>query len=166
MSAIFDALFAGLEKLDGDRDIRYEMRVALDALHECSHEHEDWLNRSHRVRVAANRLERAIANLSPKLHNLGVPCEQCGSTDGWTCQWCAQRKPRKRQINLIFDDWRDSENRSIYDSERGIELSLGSFHAGSTFRGYIELDDDEADGLRAALKAGFTPVFYVTGGQS
>lgn len=63
MSAIFDALFGGLECLEGDRDIRREMRLALDALHECSHEHEDWLNRPHRVRVAAGRLEKAIASL-------------------------------------------------------------------------------------------------------
>jgi len=65
MSAILDALSAGLEKLAGNRDILCEMRLALDALHDCSHEHEDWLNRSRRVRVAANRLEKAVAKLTP-----------------------------------------------------------------------------------------------------
>ncbi len=65
MSAIFDALSSGLEKLEGDHDILCEMRLALDALHEISHEHEDWLNRSHQVRVAANRLEKAVRNLTP-----------------------------------------------------------------------------------------------------
>ena len=60
MSAIFDALSAGLETLEGDGDILFEMRAALDALHECSHEHEDWLNRPHRVRVAARRLRDAV----------------------------------------------------------------------------------------------------------
>lgn len=99
---------------------------------------------------------------SPELHNLGVPCEQCGSTDGWHCYWCAQNESRKKvQIDLVFDDWRDSENRSIYGTEAGMELSLGNFHPGTTFNGSIKLNDDEADELRAALKAGFTPVFYL-----
>jgi len=65
MSAIFDALSAGLEELKGDRDILYEMRLALDALHKCSHKHEDWLNRSHQVRVAASRLEKAVRSRRP-----------------------------------------------------------------------------------------------------
>ena len=59
MSAIFEALHAGLETLEGDRDVLYAIRVALDALHEISHEHEDWLNRPHRVRIAARRLLHA-----------------------------------------------------------------------------------------------------------
>ena len=65
MSAIFDALFRGLEQLQGDQGIRHEMKWALDALHNCSHEHEDWLNRAQGVRVAAGRLEKAIAE-APK----------------------------------------------------------------------------------------------------
>ena len=75
MSAIFDALFAGLEQLEGDPAIRREMRWALDALHECSHEHEDWLNRPQPIRVAALRVEKAIAQAdieSPMLAVISV----------------------------------------------------------------------------------------------
>ena len=67
MSAIFDALFTGLETLEGDRDVLYAMRVALDTLHEISHEHEDWLNRPHRVRVAARRLLETCNKVGKKV---------------------------------------------------------------------------------------------------
>lgn len=60
MSCVFDALFRGFEQLEGDTGIRLEIRLVLDALHESSHSHEDWLNRDRGLRIAANRLEQAI----------------------------------------------------------------------------------------------------------
>lgn len=61
MSAVFDALYKGLEQLEGNANVRFEMRGVLDALHANSHAHEDWLNRDRGLRIAASRLEKAIA---------------------------------------------------------------------------------------------------------
>ena len=49
-----------IELLQGDEAIKFQMRWCLDALHDISHQHEDWLNRPQRVRIAAGRLDEAI----------------------------------------------------------------------------------------------------------
>ena len=64
------------------------------------------------------------------------------------------------KIELVFDEWRD-KGESIYDREEAVRLSEGDFHSGSMFDAEIELDEDTAAELQAALKDGFTPVFYV-----
>ena len=84
MSAVFEAIHDGLEQLEGDPDILREMRWALDALHNCSHEHEDWLNRPLPVRVAANRLEKAIADYLKKGASNRPRCKVCGTTNHHT----------------------------------------------------------------------------------
>ena len=39
------------------------------------------------VLTERDELKDRIANLT--YLNLGTPCEECGSTDGWVCMWCA-----------------------------------------------------------------------------
>lgn len=78
MSAVFEMLFRGIEQLEGDRDIINEIRLLLDALHDVSHEHEDWLNRSQKARIAAGRLEKAIEKSTPCRRSLPCPDEQIG----------------------------------------------------------------------------------------
>ena len=65
------------------------------------------------------------------------------------------------QIALVFDDWRDRNHRSIYATEKGIELSMGDFHSGTLFLADVKLDEDSARELESALSGGYVPVFYV-----
>lgn len=64
------------------------------------------------------------------------------------------------RVKLVFDDWRDANNRSIYQTPTGIELSLGDFHSGTMFDAEILLSTEVAEELQAALSAGHTPHFY------
>jgi hypothetical protein len=61
------------------------------------------------------------------------------------------------KIRLVFYDW---NNKSVYNTEKGVELSAGDFHSGSTFEATIECPYDEED-LKQALKEGYNPVFYI-----
>jgi hypothetical protein len=63
-------------------------------------------------------------------------------------------------IFLIFDDWREM-GKSIYQTEKGVELSMGDFHSGTMFAGKIALGDEAAKEWTEALRAGFQPVFCV-----
>lgn len=69
-------------------------------------------------------------------------------------------------ISLVFHDWqRDGE--SIRGTERDLDLSLGSFHGGTTFPKYkkratISLSQDDLHQLRQALAEGYTPIFYIS----
>lgn len=65
------------------------------------------------------------------------------------------------RISLVFEDWRGADHKSIYSTEKGVELSLGSFHSGTTFDADILLPPDEARNLADALAGGYRPVFYV-----
>ncbi len=67
----------------------------------------------------------------------------------------------KVQVALVFDDWRE-QGRSIYLSEKGIELSMGDFHYGTTFDGTIHLDEENAQQLEKALREGYQPVFWLS----
>jgi len=64
------------------------------------------------------------------------------------------------KINLVFEDWQKN-GKSIYNTQKGIELSCGDFHSGSTFSGEIKLTDDQKRELETALASGHTPVFRV-----
>ena len=67
------------------------------------------------------------------------------------------------KVKLVFDDWRKQGTvGSIYNTVKGIDLSLGNFHSGTTFRAVLALSDkaDEAE-LAEALAAGYHPVFTV-----
>jgi hypothetical protein len=45
------------------------------------------------------------------------------------------------KVNVIFEDWKDA-GKSIYGTQKGMELSLGSLHGGSTWHGEINFDPD------------------------
>jgi len=66
------------------------------------------------------------------------------------------------QVLLVFADWRDKSHQSVYQTEKGIDLSMGDFHSGTTFKAEIVLDADAENDLRDALRDDFIPVFYVT----
>lgn len=67
------------------------------------------------------------------------------------------------KIKLIFDDWRDRNNKSIYNTEKGVELSIGPFHSGTTFDGEIVLPQENVEELRIAIQEGYKPVFILNG---
>jgi hypothetical protein len=67
---------------------------------------------------------------------------------------------RPVKIYLVLDDWR-RQGKSVYSTEAGVQLSVGDFHSGTTFPGTIELDGANEVELRAALRDGFQPVFWV-----
>jgi len=64
------------------------------------------------------------------------------------------------KIKLVFADW-CKEGDSVYSTEKGIELSAGCFHSGSTFDGEIELDKFDELELRSSIQYGYEPVFWV-----
>lgn len=64
------------------------------------------------------------------------------------------------KIKLVFSDWQ-LRGKSVYNTEKGIQLSLGQFHSGTTFNGEIILDEDDEEELKQALKDGYEPVFCV-----
>lgn len=65
------------------------------------------------------------------------------------------------KVMFVFDDWRDKGDftKSVYETRTGVELSMSSFHHGSSFKGVIEVDEEEAKFLLGAMKDGFRPVF-------
>lgn len=67
------------------------------------------------------------------------------------------------KVQLVLVDWRDRRDitKSVYHTRTGVELSMGSFHNGSTFEGAIEVNEQEAEFLRSAMKDSFSPVFAV-----
>jgi len=67
------------------------------------------------------------------------------------------------RVKLVFDDWKKQGN-SVYNTEKGVELSSGDFHGGTTFNGEIHLDGEQEEKLRVALMAGYTPSFIVMEG--
>ena len=64
-------------------------------------------------------------------------------------------------VEMVFDDWKDETGESIYNTPEGVELSLGDFHSGSAFPARIYLTPDQARDLRAAVKRGAQPVFWL-----
>jgi hypothetical protein len=64
------------------------------------------------------------------------------------------------KIKLVFNDWQ-VKGKSIYNTEKGVELSMGDFHSGSTFNREIRLDDEQAIELHEAFNKGFNPVFII-----
>ena len=63
-------------------------------------------------------------------------------------------------IKLIFDDWK-KDFVSIYNTEKGFELSSGDFHSGTTFDATIILNEENERQLRDALANGYRPTFWV-----
>ncbi len=64
------------------------------------------------------------------------------------------------KIKLVFEDWQRI-GKSVYNTEKGIDLSSGQFHSGTTFDGEIKLDECDEQEIRASMKDGYNPVFWV-----
>jgi hypothetical protein len=62
---------------------------------------------------------------------------------------------------LVFIDWQDDTGASVYQTEIGVQLSLGDLHSGSTFDAMIDLDYDDARLVRDAARLGYHPVMRV-----
>ncbi len=67
----------------------------------------------------------------------------------------------KKPIHLTFDDLR-REGKSVYNTEEGVHMTMGSLHSGSTFPGSITLDEDDMEFLDRMFKAGLQPVFWIS----
>ena len=65
------------------------------------------------------------------------------------------------KIKLVFADWQNSEFDSIYNAPQGIPLTIGDFHSGSKFDAIIELDEEQHDELKTALRKGFIPFITI-----
>lgn len=64
------------------------------------------------------------------------------------------------KIKLVFHDWtKGTSDESIYNTEEGIELSLGDFRHGTIFDATIDVPGDEK-WLTRKLREGYKPVFY------
>ena len=73
-------------------------------------------------------------------------------------------KPQRRafQAKLAFEDWRRKDGRSEYSTEKGLRLSAGDLHSGTTFNAKIEdMDAEDAERIREAGRQGVYPVFRV-----
>jgi hypothetical protein len=64
-------------------------------------------------------------------------------------------------IKLVFYDWQDHSEKSVYDTHGfdGPGLALGPFHHGTTFDAHIDLTAEEEEEFSDAMLDGFTPVF-------
>lgn len=62
------------------------------------------------------------------------------------------------KIKLVFEDWQ-KQFRSIYHRKEGMMLSIGNFHAGTSFNGEIELSQEDAKELKKAIIKGYSPIF-------
>ena len=66
------------------------------------------------------------------------------------------------RVKLVFHDWIDKDQKSVYSTEEGIWLTAGPYHHGTVFHADIKLEDGgDILELREAMKQGYTPVFYV-----
>lgn len=69
------------------------------------------------------------------------------------------------RVKFVFDRWlqRDHEPPHLHEpsGEKAIDLGMGNFHSGTTFRGTLALDDGDAAELKKALRDDCHPVFYV-----
>ena len=63
-------------------------------------------------------------------------------------------------VELAFDDWKKN-GISVYQTEKGVELSMNDFHGGTVFQGILLLDEEHSQALVEALKKGYTPTFTV-----
>ena len=65
------------------------------------------------------------------------------------------------KVKLVFHDWIDKDQKSVYSTEKGVELTTGPFHHGTVFYADIDLVLEDQMDLYEAIKQGYTPVFYV-----
>ena len=63
------------------------------------------------------------------------------------------------KIDLVFWDWRRLDGKP--DDMATCEASMRDFHGGTTFRGTIDLDEEQAEDLRESLAKGLVPHFWI-----
>lgn len=63
MSHSFDVMRDALITLEGDRDILFNLKLMVDALHAINHEQKDLLNFDDRVRRPATKLQERMKYL-------------------------------------------------------------------------------------------------------
>ena len=66
------------------------------------------------------------------------------------------------KVKLIFYDWQDKNGKSIYNTLKGVQISMGDFHSGTTFDGEIYLDAEQEVELKEHLQDGYHPIFGVS----
>ena len=64
------------------------------------------------------------------------------------------------KIKLAFHDW-IKDGKSVYNSEQGIQLSMGDFHSGTVFDGEINLSSDNEEEILRSIQSNVYPVFYM-----
>lgn len=64
-------------------------------------------------------------------------------------------------IKAVHKYWADKDGKSLEGTEKGVELSMGDFHAGTVFNGELYLDSDNEADLKQALRDGYHPVFTI-----
>lgn len=64
-------------------------------------------------------------------------------------------------IKVAHKYWVDKDGKSLEGTEKGVELSMGDFHAGTVFNGELYLDSDNEMDLKQALRDGYHPVFEI-----
>jgi len=55
------------------------------------------------------------------------------------------------KVKVVFNDWQEVTPegfKSIYNTQKGVELSLGSLHSGSMWTGEINFDADTEQELK------------------
>lgn len=52
--------------------------------------------------------------------------------------------------------------KSIYRTEEGVDLTMGSLHSGSTFDAAVVFNQDDINDLKAIFEAGAYPVFIMS----
>lgn len=65
------------------------------------------------------------------------------------------------KVKLVFDGWLNSKGENIYETPKGVKLSMRAFHYGTMFDAEIELSKDSGEELALALKKGYHPRFVV-----
>ena len=64
------------------------------------------------------------------------------------------------RINLVFWKWRRFLTTRVSGSEM-LHLEAGVFHGGATFKGAIELDEEQELELRLSMANGYRPTFWM-----
>jgi hypothetical protein len=63
-------------------------------------------------------------------------------------------------VRFAFNGW-EKNGVNVYNTEKGIELSMNDFHSGTVFHGILLLDEEHSEALAEALEQGFTPSFLL-----
>jgi len=66
------------------------------------------------------------------------------------------------KVRLVFEDWcKIGKWGSVYQTEEGVELSMGDFHSGTVFHADLIIDADADREIEEAHVKGYYPVFAV-----